>query len=93
MGHSLWLIVAKNNKRSSTLPNAPIQFEKDKIILVILLVVAVATTETAVHRISPIFFIEKNQDQLLNSRMIRDSGNWQNRLSQLNTVLNKELSV
>ena len=68
-------------------------FEKIKIILVILLVVAVATTETAVPRISPIFFIDKNQDQLLNSRMIRDSGNWQNRLSQLNTVLNKELTV
>ena len=86
--------MAKNYTRSLTLPNAPMPFEKkNKIILVILLVVAVATTETAVPRISPIFFIEKNQDQLLNSRMIRDSGNWQNRLSKLNTVLNKEFSV
>ena len=33
-----------------------------------LLVVAVATTETTVPRISPIFFIDKNQDQLQNSR-------------------------
>ena len=33
-----------------------------------LLVVAVATTETTVPRISLIFFIDKNQDQLQNSR-------------------------
>ena len=61
-----------------------------KIILVILMVVAVASSEPAIPRISPLFFTQENQDQLLNSRMIRDSGNWQNRLLQLDTFLNKE---
>ena len=37
-----------------------------------LLVVAVATTETAVPRISPIFFIDKNQDQLQNQLQIQE---------------------
>ena len=57
-----------------------------QIILVILLVVAVASTEPALSRTSPLFFID---DQLLNSRDIRDSGNWQNQLSKLKTISSK----
>ena len=57
-----------------------------QIIFVILLVVAVATTEPALSRTSPLFLIE---DQLLNSRDIRDSGNWQNQLSKLKILSTK----
>ena len=57
-----------------------------QIILVILLVVSVASTEPALSRTSPLFFID---DQLLNSRDIRDSGNWQNQLSKLKTISSK----
>ena len=48
--------------------------------------VAVATTEPALSRTSPLFLIE---DQLLNSRDIRDSGNWQNQLSKLKILSTK----